>query len=136
MAVLSLVDVPVAGEGHMPTEPDVSPPVSAVAVQIVHARARRVRSGALAAAVAVAVVVFIVTCVLVGESVSSPTHARAHGDVASELPPAGSAIGMIAVLMAVALSLLATVVVLSMLLQSRSSGEDHTRECAAEEGRG
>jgi preprotein translocase subunit SecG len=136
MAVLSLVDVPVAGEGHMTTEPDVSPTVAATAVQIVHTRARRVRSGAVAAVVAVAVVVFIVTCVLVGESVSSPTHARAHGDVVSELPAAGSPVGMIAVLMAVALSLLATVVVLSMLLRSSASDEDHTRECAAEEGRG
>lgn len=112
----------------MPTESDVSPPAAPVAAQIVHARAVRVRRGAVVAVVAAAVVVFIVTCVLVGESVSSPTHARAHGGAASELPPAGSPVGMMAVLMAVALSLLATVVVLSMLVRSTSSDEDGAPE--------
>jgi hypothetical protein len=120
----------------MPIEPDVSPTAAAVAVQIVHTRARRVRSGAVATVVAAAVVVFVVSCVLVGESVSSPTHARAHGDVASELPPAGSPIGMIAVLMAVALSLLATVVVLTMLLRAKSSDEDGAPERPGDDGSG
>jgi hypothetical protein len=115
----------------MPPESDVSPTAYAAATQIVHARATRVRRGAAVAAIAVAAVVFIVICVLVGESVSVPTQARAHSDAASELPSVASPIGMVAVLVAIALSLLATVVVLLMLLRSRASNENPAEECAA-----
>lgn len=116
----------------MPHESDVPPAAGAAAAQIVRVRAMRVRRGSVVAVVAVAAVVFIVACVLVGESVSAPALARAHGDAVSELPPAGSPVGMIAVLMAVGLSLLATVVVLLMLLRSNASDEDHARECAGD----
>jgi hypothetical protein len=81
------------------------------------------------ALVTAAAVVFVVVCVLVGESVSTPTHARAQSDAASELPSTGSPIGMIAVLMAVTLSLLATVVVIRMLARSTAPEEDLPREC-------
>ncbi|RWZ52727.1 hypothetical protein ELQ90_01925 [Labedella phragmitis] len=114
----------------MPTESNLSPPARAAVAHIVHTRAFHVRRGAVVVAFAVAAAVFVVVCVLVGESVSAPMRARAHGDVAPELPPAGTPIGMIAVLMAVGLSLLATVVVVRMLLLlSNSSDEDGAGEC-------
>ncbi|RWZ68007.1 hypothetical protein ELQ92_01745 [Labedella populi] len=115
----------------MPAASDVPCDARATASQIV--QTRPVRRRAVVTAVAVAAVLFIVVCVLVGGSVAAPTHARTYSEAAPKLPAADSPIGVIAILMAVALSLLATVIVLRMLATSKAWDGDLATDCAGDE---
>lgn len=115
----------------MATEADVSPPDRDSAPQVVQLRWAR-RRGTAVAVITAAAVVFVVVCVLVGRSAAA-AHARANSAASPALPSPDTPTGTIAVLMAVALSLLATIVVLRLLAHARAADPVSPRECVDED---